>query len=70
MLTESKLTLLATRQANVPINRRRGVETRNMTLSGKPADPEDGRLMSQNNHLLGFGCQFLLQHREGEEMRK
>ena len=24
-----------------------------MTLFGKPADQEDGRLMSQNNHLIG-----------------
>ena len=39
-----------------------------MTLFGKPADQEDGRLMSQNNHLTGSGCQFL--KREGEEMRQ
>ena len=24
-----------------------------MTLLGKPADQEDGRLLSQNNHLTG-----------------
>ena len=27
-------------------------EARNTTLFGKPADQEDSRLMSQNNHLL------------------
>ena len=27
-----------------------------MTLFRKPADREDGRLMSQNNHLTGSGC--------------
>ena len=36
-----------------PINPRRGVEARNMTLFGKPADREDGRVKSQNNHLIG-----------------
>ena len=30
---------------------------RNMTLFGKPGYQEDGRLMSQNNHLRGSGCQ-------------
>ena len=29
------------------------------TLCGKPADGEDGRLMSQANHLVGSGCQVL-----------
>ena len=33
-------------------SRRPGVEAR-MRLFGKPADQEDGRLMSQNNHLIG-----------------
>ena len=33
------------------------VEARNTTLFGKPADGEDGRLMSQINHLVGSGCQ-------------
>ena len=30
-----------------------------MTLFGKPAFGEDGRLMSQVNHLVGSGCQVL-----------
>ena len=33
--------------------KRQGVEARNMTLFGKLADQEDGRIMSQNNHLVG-----------------
>ena len=35
----------------VQLTERRGAEARNMTLLGKPADQEDGRLLSQNNHL-------------------
>ena len=40
-----------------------------MTLFRKPADGEDGRLVPQNNHLMGSECQFLLQikMKEGEE---
>jgi len=34
--------------------KRRGVEARNTTLFGKLPDQEDGRLMSQNNHLIGI----------------
>ena len=49
-VTSSKLTLLAAREANK--SKGRGVEGRNMTLCRKPADPEDGRLTSQNNYLL------------------
>ena len=48
----------------MPINQRWSIEARNITLFGKPADQEDGRLMSQNNHLMGSGCQVLLQNRE------
>ena len=36
------------------LNLRTGVETRNMTVFRKPSDGEDGRLMSQNNHLKGI----------------
>ena len=36
---------------NKPMNQR-DVVARNMTLFGKPADWEYGRLMSQNNHLI------------------
>ena len=37
---------------NRPVYPRRGVEVRNVTLFGKTTDQEDGRLMSQNNHLI------------------
>ena len=37
----------------VQLTERQGVEARNMTVLGKPADQEDGRLLSQNNHLTG-----------------
>ena len=50
-VTKSKLALLATRQANKS-KRRQGVKARNTTLFRKPADREDGRLTSQNNHLV------------------
>ena len=48
-VTESKLALLTARQAN---KSETGVEAGNMTLFRKPADREDGRLKSQNNHLI------------------
>ena len=35
-----------------PMNQRRGAEARKTTLFGKPADWEDGRLVSPKNHLL------------------
>ena len=50
LVTESKLTLLATWQANE--SQRQGAEARNTTLSRKLADLEEGRLMSRNNHLM------------------
>ena len=37
----------------VQLTERQGVEARNMTVLRKPADQEDGRLLSQNNHLTG-----------------
>ena len=43
-VTESKLALLTTHQANE--SERQGVETRKVTLFRKPADQEDGRLAS------------------------
>ena len=49
-VTESKLTLLTTWQANK--SERQGTEARNKILFGKPADWEDGRLMSQINTLI------------------
>ena len=65
-VTQSKLSLLAARR---PVNRRRGVETRNMTLFGKPAGREDGRLKSQNNHLIGvwMPVSFIAQRGGGDE---
>ena len=36
-----------------PINQRRGAEARNTTLFGQQAEREGGRLVSQNNHLIG-----------------
>lgn len=56
MLTKSKLAMLTTQQAS---ESKRGVETRNMTLFRRLADQE-GRLISQDNHLMGSGCQVLL----------
>ena len=55
-----------------PHDRRRGVEARNMTLFGKPADREDGRLKSRNNHLIGvwMPVSFIEQGRgEDEEVK-
>ena len=40
-----------------------------MTVFGKPADREDGRLAPQNNHLLGVWMQVLLYIREKETRR-
>lgn len=36
-------------------------------LYKKPADGEDGRLMSQANHLVGSGCQVLSLEPEGRK---
>ena len=49
-VTESKHTLLTAQQANIP--ERKDTEARNTTLFGKPADWEDGILMSWNKHLV------------------
>ena len=49
LLSPNSLCLLHDR----PINPRQGVEARNMILFEKPAD-QDGRLMSQSNHLVGI----------------
>ena len=43
------IALLTAQEANK--SKRRGVEPRNTTSLGQPADWEDSRLMSQNNHL-------------------
>ena len=49
-VTESKLTLLTAWQTNE--SERQGIEARDMTLFGNRADPEDGRLVTQSNHLV------------------
>ena len=49
-VTEYKRTLLTAQEANK--SKGQGVEGRHTTLFG-PADREDGRLMSQSNHLVG-----------------
>ena len=49
-VTESKLTLLTAQQATE--SKKRGVEGRKI-LIGEPADREDGRLVPQNNRLIG-----------------
>ena len=52
------------------------VEARNRTLFRKPANWEDGRLMSQNNHLLGvwmpgsFIGQREVRNQKGNQSRK
>ena len=48
-VTESKLSLLTAGKASE--SERGGVEARNTASSGKPADRENGRLRSQNNHF-------------------
>ena len=59
-VTECKLTLLTAQEANK--SKGQGVEGRHTTLFG-PANREDGRLMSQSNHLVGVWAQ--VQGREG-----
>ena len=67
-VTESKLTLLATWEASE--SKGQSVEARNMTLFRKPADQEDGRLMSQNNHLVRVWMPDSFIEPEREMMRK
>ena len=47
------------------MNLRPGVEARNTALLEEPADREDGRLISQNNHLILVWMQILLWIRDG-----
>ena len=37
---------------NQRLNQRRDVDVRNTSLFGKPANREDGRIMSQKDHLI------------------
>ena len=41
-----------------PMNQKRGVEAKNMTLLRKLTDQEDCRLLSQNNSLIGIRMPF------------
>ena len=41
-----------------------------MTLFGKPADREDGRLKSQNNHLWVLDASFFYRSREGNKVKR
>ena len=45
------------------------MEARSTTLFGKPADPEDGRLVFQKDHLTGvwMPVSFIEQRRGGDE---
>ena len=54
---------------NRPVNQRRGVEARNTSLFRKPEDREEGRLKSQNNHLIGvwMPVSFIVQRGGGDE---
>ena len=54
-----------------PTNQRRGAEARKTTSLGKPADGEDGRLVSLKNHLIGgLVASFFYRIREGEVVRE
>ena len=83
VVTEFNFNMLAAPQASE--SERWAVETKNMTLFRKPADQEDGRLMSQSNHLVGvwmlvsvieserekqWGTKVKRQKREGEAVKK
>ena len=52
------------------MNRTRGADARKTTLSGKPADREDGRLESPKNHLIGVWMPVSFMESEGEAVRK
>lgn len=67
IVTKSKLALPATQQ---PINQRRGTEARNMKCVGKLVDQENGRLMSQNSHLIwAWMPGFSVDQRQGGKER-
>ena len=67
-ISESKLTLFATREASESEGQR--VEERNTTLFGKPADRKDGKLLSQNNHLVGVWMPGSFMDQRWGEVRK
>jgi len=51
------------------LTERQDVEAKN-TLFRKPANQEDVRLMSQNNHLMGSGCRFFYRIEMGERVEE
>ena len=51
-------------------SKKRGAEARNTTLFGKLADREDGRLMPQNNHLVGVWIPGSFMDQRWREIRK
>ena len=67
-VTEFKLALLVRQE--VSEFERQGVETRNMTLFGKLTQQEDGRLMSQNHHLVGVWMLGSFMDQRWGEVRK
>ena len=55
---------------NRPVNWRRGVEARNITLFGKPADREDGGLGSPKKPFYrGLDASFFSRIREGGKVK-
>jgi len=60
--------LFATQEASESEGQR--VEERSTTLFGKPDDREDGRLMSQNNHLVGVWMPGSFMDQRWGEVRK
>ena len=55
----------------MPVNPRdRGVEARNRTLFRELCDLEDGRLMSQNNHLVKAWTPGSFMDQRWEEVKK
>ena len=68
LVIESKLALLTPWQANE--SERWGVEARKMTLFRKLAEWEDGRLVPQNNHLIGVWMLGSFIHQRWGEVRK
>ena len=60
--------MFATHEASESEGQR--IEERNTTLFGKPDDREDGRLMSQNNHLVGVWMPGSFIEQRGGEVSK
>ena len=47
------------------MNQKQGVEAKNMTLLRKLTDQEDGRLLFQNNNLIGIRMLFFKKEKGG-----